>query len=103
MRIEKEPRRVPFSILNSSILNPAERNEAGPGEPGGDRTYERLVKSQLLYNVVVVCSDASGNEVGDSARMVVPVQPARTDHPPVIVKLAASANLLSPRNNEWCW
>jgi len=53
-----------------------------------------------VYNVVVVCSDSSGNEVGDSARVVVTAQQTPKDNAPVILKLAASPNVLSPPNNE---
>jgi hypothetical protein len=53
-----------------------------------------------IYNVVVVCSDASGNEAGDSAAVRVPAPAQKTDNPPTIVKLSASPNVLSPPNNE---
>ncbi|HJQ35734.1 MAG TPA: hypothetical protein VKB93_01215 [Thermoanaerobaculia bacterium] len=58
--------------------------------PGEDRTY----------NVVVVCADSKGNEAGDSVRVTVTAPPEKVDHPPTLVRLSASPDVIPRANNE---
>ena len=58
--------------------------------PGQDR----------VYNVIVVCADSKGNEAGDYVRVTVTAPEEKVDHPPTLVRLSASPNVLSPPNNE---
>jgi hypothetical protein len=58
--------------------------------PGQDR----------VYNIVVVCADSAGNEAGDYVRVTVPAPEQKVDHPPTLVRLSASPDVLSPANNE---
>ena len=54
------------------------------------------------YGVVVVCIDSAGNEVGEAAIVRVPAaaQPPGDTTPPVITRLAASPDVLSPPNHK---
>jgi hypothetical protein len=51
------------------------------------------------YNVVVVCTDASGNEAGDFATVVVPAKQTKTDAPPLLRRITATPDTLAPSNN----
>ena len=53
-----------------------------------------------LYNVVVICTDSAGNEAGGTATVRVPVAPSKADKPPVLTRIAASPDILSPANGE---
>lgn len=53
-----------------------------------------------VYNVVVVCTDSAGNEAGHHASVTVKAKETPADAPPVIVKLTASPDVLTPPNGE---
>ncbi len=72
------------------ITDPFEVALRATARPGEDRGY----------NVVVVCTDSKGNEAGDSVRVTVKAPEEKVDHPPTLVRLSASPNVLSPANNE---
>ena len=52
-----------------------------------------------FYNVVIVCTDASGNEAGDHARVRVPAKPTKADAPPVLIRVAATPDVLQPNDD----